>query len=750
MTLGFFSLRLFSRHFNEERGCARSNIPPKALRASRYSTAMRPFLSLVAVCAAALTVPVCAQSRSTISLDEYLNTTSITAARLSPSGMAAVIATEHPDWKHSLYRSDLWLWTASAGLQPLTHSGSEEDPQWSPDGQWIAFASDRDLAPAADPDSTDTDTDKPRRIWLIRPSGGEAIPLFTEPLDVHAFAWAPDSSALYLSIAIPVSADEKETRDAQWHDVVRWREQDRGDLILRLALAPAVEYALANPLPECAAEKSSAKKDKKDKRGKKADDDPLPHGAVTVADSPLSVTDLEPSPDGKSLAFLTGPIHHRTEDPADVEIYLVPAAGGSPRPLTHNQALESALRWTPDSRWLHFMVAAAAGSLEGPYRDVQGRLYRIDPAANAKPERLGSSFAGSFDQYAILADGRLVALGMTGTETQVYLVQGEMVTKLPGRAGSYAGIDAPLRGSALLLRYSAVADPAQVFLAADPIHPADLQPLTAFNPVFAQRAQPTYEPYSWKAPDGRTVEGMLIYPPGKKGAKHLRMLTLIHGGPADADGNRFGADWYDWATLAAARGWLVFRPNYRGSAGYGDDFMLAIAPHLVSGPGRDILAGVDALVKDGVADPAHLAVGGYSYGGYLTNWLITQTTRFRSAVTGAGAVEHAANWGNDDLTFDDAWYLGGRPWENPSAYQSEAALFQFDKVKTPTHLVQGGADVRVASLEGELLERALQSLDIPHSFLVFPGEGHALPKNPWHGYIKLREELNWLEKYDGQ
>jgi len=226
------------------------------------------------------------------------------------------------------------------------------------------------------------------------------------------------------------------------------------------------------------------------------------------------------------------------------------------------------------------------------------------------------------------------------------------------------------------------------------------------------------------------------------------MFTFIHGGPADADGNLFGANWYDWATLAADRGWLVFRPNYRGSSGYGDDFMLEIAPHLVSKPGRDILAGVDALVKDGYADPDHLAIGGYSYGGYMTNWLITQTTRFKSAVTGAGAVEHAANWGNDDTTWDDAWYLGGEPWQNPELYQSEAALFRFDKVKTPTHLVQGASDIRVSYLEGETMERALQALQVPHTFLVFPGEGHSLDKNPWHGYIKLREELKWLETYD--
>jgi dipeptidyl aminopeptidase/acylaminoacyl peptidase len=178
--------------------------------------------------------------------------------------------------------------------------------------------------------------------------------------------------------------------------------------------------------------------------------------------------------------------------------------------------------------------------------------------------------------------------------------------------------------------------------------------------------------------------------------------------------------------------------------------MLQISPHLVSRPGKDILEGVDALVKDGIADPGHLNIGGYSYGGYMTNWLITQTTEFKAAVTGAGAVEHAANWGNDDVAYDDAWYLGALPWQNPAIYQSEAALFQMDKVRTPTHIVGGNADVRVSYLEDLLLERALQELQVPHSLLVFPGEGHGLDKDPWHGYIKVREELRWLEKYGGQ
>lgn len=686
-------------------------------------------------------------SRPTITLDEYMNATAITAARLSPDGSAAVIATEAPNWKTSTFQHDLWLWTEKAGLRPLTHSGSEQSPQWSPDGKWIAFVSDRALPgePASADGGPASDSDKADRLWLISVSGGEALPLYSEKLSVHAFAWSTDGTALYFSATRPLTGQQQEAQKNEWKDVIRWREQNRGDLLVKLAVAPALARAVSVPLPahpedsKAAAAKTPATKPAA----------VLPPGAETIAEQTLAIMEIAPSPDGKSLAFVTGSVHRRMESPADFEVFLVPAAGGDVRQITHNEATESSLRWSPDSRWLHFSVQAAAGSLEGKYRDVQGRLYRLNPT-NGKIERLGADFKGSFDQFTLLPDGRELALGLTGIETQVYLVDGNKTTRLPGRAGSYAAMDASRASSAILIRHSTVNEPTQVYLAADPLHPDHLTALTSFNPIFAQRAQPEWQPYTWKSDDGRTIEGVLIFPPGKKNARHLRMFTLIHGGPADADGNRFGADWYDWATLAADNGWLVFRPNYRGSSGYGDDFMLEIAPHLVSKPGRDILTGVDALVKDGYADPDHLAIGGYSYGGYMTNWLITETTRFKSAVTGAGAVEHAANWGNDDETWDDAWYLGGQPWQNPDLYQSEAALFRFDKVKTPTHLVQGGADVRVSYLEGVTMERALQTLGIPHTFLVFPGEGHGLPVNPWHGYIKVREELKWLNKYDGK
>ena len=675
-------------------------------------------------------------SKPTITLDEYLNTTDILSTSLSPDASAAVIATETPDWKASTNRRDLWLWTSTSGLKLLTHSGNDDRPQWSPDGKWIAFVSDR--TPTSSGDEDGDDSTRFSRIWIISPSGGEALPLYSEKLDATTFAWSSDSSAIYFSAQSPLTHAQEDEQKDQWKDVVRWREQYRGEVLLKLALAPALARALAVPSAKQAPGTAETDAEPSSK---------LPNGAVTLTKLDLAISEIAPSPDGKQIAFLTGPIHKRIENPADYEIFLVSASGGTAKQITHNQAVESNIRWSPDSRWIHLSVAAAGGSLEGKYRDVQGRLYRLDPT-DGKTERLGASFEGSFEQFTILPDGRELALGLKGTETQIYLIEGDKASKLPGLAGTYTGLEHAHSSSPILVRHSTITEPPQVYLASDPLHPDQMKKLTEFNPVFAERAQPSWQPYTWQSDDGQTVEGVLIFPPGKKGAKHLRMLTFIHGGPADADGNHFAADWYDWATLAADNGWLVFRPNYRGSTGYGDAFMLGIEPHLVSKPGRDILAGVDALVKDGYADPDHLAIGGYSYGGYMTNWLITQTARFKSAVTGAGAVEHAANWGNDDETWDDAWYLGGRPWENPQLYQSEAALFQFDKVKTPTHLVQGGADVRVSYLEGETMERALQSLGVPHTFLVFPGEGHDLGKNPWHGYIKLREELKWLEKYD--
>lgn len=418
-----------------------------------------------------------------------------------------------------------------------------------------------------------------------------------------------------------------------------------------------------------------------------------------------------------------------------------------PRRITNNQAIELHPHWANDSRHIYFRVED--GDVSGPYRDMQPHLYWVD-ADTGKVEPWGKDFIGAIEHYAVDGDRALLS-GRVGTEAQMYSASHptESIRRISQWPGTFSTISSAPHSPRVAFVYSSLNKPEEVYFADDVGSLDQARPITSFNKLFSDRDLPKGEHYQWKADDGTTIEGMLLYPPGKFEAKHLPMLTLIHGGPVEADGNYFEFDWYKWGALAATNGWLVFEPNYRGSSGYGDKFTLDIVPQIFERPGKDILAGIDALVKDGVADPDHLTVGGYSYGGYMTNWLITQTTRFKAAVSGAGGIENVADWGNDDSTADDTWFLGGRPWDVPQRYNEQAAVFLINQVKTPTHIVAGGDDIRVPVLEQYLLEHALYSLGIPNKLLIFPGEGHSLDKNPWHGKIKVREELKWLEKYGG-
>lgn len=702
------------------------------MRFVRVSSLLLPVL-LGASFTATAQAPAQTQGMAPITLDEFMNATEITGARISPDGSAVVISTNAPDWQHNRFKDDLWLWTKKSGtVTALTHTGHDSSPQWSPDGKMIAFTSDRPL-PGADDGADDDSKDGTSHVWLIATTGGEAFPLYREKMDAHAFAWSSDGKSVVLSATEPLSKDAEDAKKAEWKDVIRWREQERGDVLISVPVAAALEGSVKTP---------EVHQDRKPV----ADKPEYPEGAVVLTQSVFAITEIAPSPDGEQIAFETGPVSRWLENPADVELYVLAAKGGVARQVTHNQGLESDLHWMPSGKSLDLLVRAAAGSIEGPYEDVQGRIYSVD-VATGKATRLGAAFHGSWEDMTVTADGTVLAAGLTGIDQSVYRVEGDKAETVAHEAGNDAHLDVARQGGEVLFTHSTITDPTQVYVADGIATMNAARAVTEFDPVFGERAKVEWKPYRWKSADGTEVEGVLIYPPGKMGEKHLPMFTLIHGGPADADGDRFGADWYEWATLAATKGWLVFRPNYRGSTGYGDEFMLGIRPHLVSAPGKDILAGVDALVKDGIADPDHLTIGGYSYGGYMTNWLITQTTRFKAAVTGAGAVEHAANWGNDDVTWDDAWYLSGTPWEKPELYQSEAALFQMNKVTTPTHIVGGNADNRVSYFEQVLFERALQRLHVPHTLLVFPGENHPLDKNPWHGYIKVRDELKWLDHY---
>ncbi len=701
-------------------------------------------LLLAALVAVLSCLPARAADKPKLTLDDFFNSVGFTALKLSPDGNSVVIGTERADWGQSIFRKDLWLYRddgrGGGALTQLTQSGHDSEPQWSPDGRWIAFLSARKTASTKDGDSADDAQSKEKEInqlYLISPTGGEAFPVTEGDEEVHAFAWSPDSRTLYFATRIPWTKAQKDAYKKDWKDVVQYRAAERGDLVFGIDVSGAIAH-------HTAAGTQTPADSEKDIAGTP--------GVKPLASIPWRIDQLRASPDGNRLAFVTTAVSERQEKVDEFEIYLVDLANASPerppRRLTNNEAMEQDLHWANDSRHLFFLVNE--GSVEGKYKDTQTRLYWVD-ADTGDVQRWAADFGGPVTRYTVASGSGVLAAGRLGTEVQVY---SESKVSAPfarqaGWPGTYDYLSTSPGSPRIALVYSSLEKPAEVYLAESLDKLQQARPITSFNKLFTERALPQGKPYRWTADDGASVEGMLLYPPGKFEAKHLPMFVLIHGGPADADGNHFEADWYQWDRLAATQGWLVFEPNYRGSSGYGDRFLMGIVPEIVSRPGKDILEGVDALVKDGIADPEHLAVGGYSYGGYMTNWLITQTTRFKAAVTGAGAVEHTANWGNDDTTLDDAYFLGGRPWEAQPRYHDEAAIFQIEKVRTPTHIVAGSDDIRVAVLENYLLDRALHSLGIPGTLLIFPGEGHSLAKNPWHGKIKVREELKWLEKYGG-
>jgi dipeptidyl aminopeptidase/acylaminoacyl peptidase len=672
-----------------------------------------------------------AADKPKLTLDEFFNSVTFDSVKLSPDGRSIVIVTDRADWEQSFYRTDLWLYRddgrGAGALSQLTRSGRASAPEWSPDGRWIAFLSEPSASLTGEPIA---------QLYLISLAGGEAFPVTQGEEEVHSFSWSPDSHTLYFATCTPWNRARKDAYKQEWKDVLQYRGAERGDTIFSMDVAQANSRRAAEGIEPDNSEMESG----------------ATPGSRALASTPWRVYELAAAPDGRRLAFVTESISGREEKIDEYEAYIVDLADATvnrqPRQVTHNQAVEQHPHWAKDSKHVFFQVQY--GSVEGKYKDTQIRLYWLD-ADTGEVQRWAGDFEGAIYEYAVASGGGVAAAGRVGTEQQLYSDTNASAPfrRAAGWSGSYELISTAEHSPRIAFVHSALEKPNEVYVAESIDQLQEARPITSFNKLFAERDLPRCKPYRWTADDGTSVEGMLMYPPGKFEAANLPLFVDIHGGPDDTDGNHFEADWYVWDRMAATQGWLVFEPNYRGSEGYGDKFLMGIVPEIVSRPGKDILQGVDALVKDGIADPAHLTIGGYSYGGYMTNWLITQTTRFKAAVTGGGAVENVVNWGNDDTTFDDAYFLGGQPWEAPQRYHDEAAIYQVYKVQTPTHIVTGEEDIRVAVAESYLLDRALHALGVPSSLLIFPGENHSLTKNPWHGKIKVREELEWLKKYGG-
>ena len=332
-----------------------------------------------------------------LTLDEFFNSVEIRSIEISPDGSALVIATERADWKNNRWQDDLWLYRldgANGSLVPLTQSGHDSDPEWSPDSRWIAFLSDREAPKPAGDEEPSEKSESVSQVYVISATGGEAFPVTFGAEDVHAFDWSSDSSRIYFATRIPWTKEQKESYKKIWKDVIQYRESERGDSIRSVEIARVLASSEDGGTTQKAAQPSA------------------------VATLPYRVDGLRTSPDGQRLAINTISISKRQDSMEPYNIYLVDLPAGTPRLLSHTNAVYERVRWAPDSSHLLFYVEL--GSAEGPYRDVQPRVYWIDTQSGAI-ERWASHFNGAINDYVVLPNGSLFAAGRLGTEVGPYV-----------------------------------------------------------------------------------------------------------------------------------------------------------------------------------------------------------------------------------------------------------------------------------------------------------------------------------------
>ena len=654
------------------------------------------------------------QLKAKFTLDEFFNSTSFPSLSLSPDGRYVLVHSQRPAWNSSTYANSLWLYSTSDKQEPektlITDQLSEiVPPRWSPSGEWFLYF-------VNDTKTMEAKNDKKAyQVQLHNVVSDDVLTVDIGKEAPSAITWSNQDTTLYFATAAPKPAVE----DDEWKDVIRYRQSkaDGETNIRRLSI-------------------------RKNKRQVSVD-------ITDVHRVPFLIGELLYSPAVERLVFTS--VSALVERISVFELYSIDLyQNSSLTRLTDNEALEGNIQLSDDGRQVFFQTAPLTVNLNTS-SFTQNRLFSID-LADGYIERWAKDFDGSIERYVLRSEGGVYILGQAGINVQVYIQQTptRATVKQAGWNGSYQSLSSSRlnRQSSLAFIHSSFESPEEIYFVRRIEQLPVAQAITNANRLFTERCLPQSTAYQWKnTGDGLTIEGILHYPPGKFGQKQLPLLVLIHGGPSSANLNQFRADWYDWAPMAATEGWLVFEPNYRGSSGYGDAFTNAVRFGIVSGPGKDILDGVDRLIADGIADRNQLTIGGFSYGGFLTNWLITQTTRFNAAVSGAGAADQLSSWGLMDIPVFIVDLLGGFPWDIPQRYLNESAIFQLDKAFTPTHLVTGANDVRVPASQSYILERGLQYLGIPSQLLVFPNAGHSLQDNPWHGKIKVREELKWLEKY---
>jgi dipeptidyl aminopeptidase/acylaminoacyl peptidase len=651
-----------------------------------------------------------------LTFDEFFDYTTFPLLSFSPNGLHLLYQIRRPSWESRSYENSLWLYEIKTETKKLIAKDFSpySTPQWSPSGNWIALGLKSNSAINITNDlhyHNQSLLEKPdlseEHIYLYSIELNVFLPIRTEKIIPYALAWSHNDSSIYFAGNRLLPTKEEDDYYLEWRDVIQSRQRKKSSV----STIYCIDIALKNRT--------------------------LSSEINIVKNLSFSISELVFVSSEEKIGLLFTSIDYNSE------IYSLDLRNvSSLTRLTKNTITEKQLRLSTDRTNVLFTNGNSDGFIDG--------LYALN-LTNGQIERFQENLMGPIIGYTPRSEGGVYILKHLQTEVDIYTQQSptENMIWQPGWIGSYESIASSSNPNcSIAFVHSSSEWPMEVYCTGNINHLQSAKAITSENELFTKRNLPKTKVYNWKnKDDNQWIEGILHYPPEKFNFSNLPLLVLLHGGPHVASLNKLDANWHTWAPLAASEGWLVLEPNYRGSTGYGDAFSNQLRRKPLSLAGRDILSAVDSLIEDGIADPYRLAVGGYSFGGSLTNWLITQTKRFNAALSGAGTVEHASGWGITDAPEFYNYWFDGPPWERPHIYQNEAPIYQLDRVRTPTHIFTGTLDRRVPATQSYILERGLYSRGIPVKLLIFPNEGHSLNNDPWHGKIKVREELKWLQKY---
>ena len=656
-----------------------------------------------------------AQGRRAVTLDDHAKIAAVGDPQRSPEGLWVAYTLTTIDAGKDKRNTDIWMvkWDGSEQLQLTSSPDSEASPRWSPDGKYLAFVASR---------GTEEEKKRGGQIWLLNRAGGEAQRVSDFKGGVSDIRWSPDSTRIAFVATDEDPDDEPEKKDG-------WKRKTPPPIVIdRYHFKQDREGYLRPLYGHIAMFELATKK-------------------VTVITSG-TIDDGSPSwsPDGTRIAFLSKRGAADPDRTTNDDLWVVEAnAGAVPQQLTKTPLGESGRpAWSPDGQ----RIAVLLGDDDRNYAYDMSKLVIVPakpgasgPAVN--PPVYMAALDRAVSNLAWSPDGQTITFLLQDDRTShVATVPAEDPKSAPSRRTT---------GKRAIRGFSAGKDGHLAVLATSPTEPAEiyaleagaLRRLTKHNDTLLGELQlATTEDFQSKSKDGTEVHGLIVKPAGYKPGTKYPALLLIHGGPNGQDEHAFSFD----REFLAANGYVVLAINYRGSAGRGNAWQKSILGDWGNLEVVDLLGAVDEAVRQGIADPNRLGIGGWSYGGISTNYTIATDTRFKAAVSGAGSSLQLTMYGSDQYIVQYEHELGP-PWKSKEAWLKVSyPFFNADKIKTPTLFMGGEKDFNVPISGSEQMYQALRSLGVDTQLVVYPGQFHGL-SIPSYERDRLQRYLNWFNKY---